>query len=52
MISEDESRGMNPDYQVALPWHLLDEFLERKQEVLQCGGKFIVTLPEVCVIGA
>ena len=36
---------MNPDYYLALPWHFLDEFLEREQEFLARGGKFIVPLP-------
>ena len=52
IISEEQSRSMNPDYYLALPWHFLDEFLEREQEFLQRGGKFIVPLPEVRLIGA
>jgi SAM-dependent methyltransferase len=52
IISEEQSREMNPDYYLALPWHFLAEFLEREQEFLQRGGKFIVPLPEVRVIGA
>lgn len=51
IISEEESRSMNPDYYLALPWHFLDEFIEREHEFLQRGGKFIVPLPEVRVIG-
>ena len=43
---------MNPDYYLVLPWHFLDEFLEREHEFLERGGKFIVPLPEVRVIGA
>jgi hypothetical protein len=52
IISEEDSRAMNPDYYLALPWHFLDEFLEREQEFLKRGGKFIVPLPEVRVVGA
>lgn len=52
IISEEESRAMRPDYYLALPWHFLAEFLEREQEFLQGGGRFIVPLPEVRVIGA
>ncbi|MEA2220713.1 MAG: hypothetical protein QOJ35_3339 [Solirubrobacteraceae bacterium] len=52
IISEEESRAMRPDYYLALPWHFLDEFLEREQEFLGRGGRFIVPLPEVRVIGA
>ncbi len=52
IISEEDSRAMKPDYYLALPWHFLAEFLEREQEFLQRGGKFIVPLPEVRVVGA
>ena len=52
IISEEDSRSMNPDYYLALPWHFLDEFLEREQEFLKRGGQFIVPLPEVRVVGA
>lgn len=52
IISEEDSRAMNPDYYLALPWHFLDEFLEREQEFLQRGGQFIVPLPEVRIIGS
>jgi SAM-dependent methyltransferase len=51
IISEEESRSGNPDYYLALPWHFLPEFLEREHEFLHRGGKFIVPLPEVRVIG-
>jgi hypothetical protein len=52
IISEEESRASNPDYYLALPWHFLDEFVEREAEFLAGGGKFIVPLPEVRVVGA
>ena len=51
IISEEESRSRNPDYYLALPWHFLDEFLDREQEFLARGGQFIVPLPEVRVVG-
>jgi NDP-4-keto-2,6-dideoxyhexose 3-C-methyltransferase len=50
IITEEESRAMNPDYYLALPWHFLDEFLEREQEFLDRGGRFIVPLPEVRIV--
>jgi hypothetical protein len=50
IISEDESRAMAPDYYLALPWHFLDEFLERETEFLERGGRFIVPLPEVRIV--
>ena len=51
IISEEQSRAANPDYYLVLPWHFLDEFLEREAEFLERGGKFIVPLPEVRIIG-
>ncbi len=50
IISEDESRAMSPDYYLALPWHFLDEFLERETEFLERGGRFIVPMPQVRVL--
>jgi C-methyltransferase C-terminal domain/Methyltransferase domain/Putative zinc binding domain len=52
IISEEESRARNPDYYLVLPWHFLNEFLEREQAFLDRGGKFIVPLPEVRIIGS
>jgi hypothetical protein len=31
IISEERSRELQPDYYLALPWHFLDEFLDREQ---------------------
>lgn len=50
IISEEESRAMNPDYYLVLPWHFKDEFLEREQDALKKGTGFIFPLPEVSII--
>jgi hypothetical protein len=52
IISEEESRARKPDYYLVLPWHFLDEFIEREREFLDAGGKFIVPLPEVRIVSA
>jgi hypothetical protein len=52
VISEEESREMRPDYYLVLPWHFLDEFIQRESEYLDGGGSFIIPLPEVRVTGA
>jgi C-methyltransferase C-terminal domain/Putative zinc binding domain/Methyltransferase domain len=52
VISEEESREMRPDFYLVLPWHFLDEFIQREAEYLEQGGKFIIPLPEVRVTGA
>lgn len=51
IVSEDESRARRPDYYLVLPWHFLPEFVEREQEFLGRGGRFIVPLPDVHLVG-
>ncbi|HUG63717.1 MAG TPA: class I SAM-dependent methyltransferase [Gaiellaceae bacterium] len=51
ILSEEDSRARLPDYYLVLPWHFLDEFMEREADYLASGGQFIVPLPEVRVIG-
>jgi len=46
IISEERARKDAPDYFLVLPWHFLDEFVERERDYLARGGKFIVPLPE------
>jgi hypothetical protein len=50
IISEEMSRDLKPDYYLALPWHFMDEFLERESEFLDRGGQFIVPMPEVRIL--
>jgi NDP-4-keto-2,6-dideoxyhexose 3-C-methyltransferase len=52
IISEERSREMRPDYYLALPWHFLDEFLDREREFLERGGQFIVPMPEVRLVSS
>ncbi len=35
-----------------LPWHFLDEMLEREAEFFARGGQFIIPLPEVRLVDA
>jgi 2-polyprenyl-3-methyl-5-hydroxy-6-metoxy-1,4-benzoquinol methylase len=51
IISEEQSRAMNPDYYLVLPWHFKEEFLEREKETLRRGIKMIFPLPNVEVVG-
>lgn len=50
IVSEEEARAAKPDYFLVLPWHFLDEFVERERAYLSAGGKFIVPLPEFRVL--
>ncbi len=47
IISEAESRAMNPDYYLVLPWHFKKEFIEREQEALSKGTGFIFPIPTI-----
>ena len=51
IISESEARAEMPDYFLVLPWHFFAGFVEREREFLDRGGKFIMPLPEVKVLG-
>jgi hypothetical protein len=50
IVSESEARSMNPDYFLVLPWHFKHGILEREQEFLNKGGKFIFPLPEIEIV--
>lgn len=47
IISEEESRAMNPDYYLVLPWHFKEEFIEREKDALDNGTGFIFPVPVV-----
>ena len=47
IISEAESRAMNPDYYLVLPWHFKTEFLDREKETLEKGVGLIFPLPKI-----
>lgn len=51
IISEADARQEQPDYFLVMPWHFFNEFKERERNFLEGGGKFILPLPEVRVVG-
>jgi hypothetical protein len=51
ICSEEEMRQAKPDYLLILPWHFINEFIEREKDYLASGGKFIVPCPKFEVIG-
>jgi NDP-4-keto-2,6-dideoxyhexose 3-C-methyltransferase len=51
IYSELEMRNQKPDYLLVLPWHFINEFVEREFEFLNSGGKFIVPCPKFQIIG-
>lgn len=52
IISEKDSRAMQPDYYLVLPWHFRREFLEREKDTIFAGTKMIFPLPELLVVSA
>jgi SAM-dependent methyltransferase len=52
IISEAESRAMNPDYYLVLPWHFKEEFVKREHQTLERGSQFIFPLPTLETIKA
>jgi hypothetical protein len=50
IISEEEAKGMAPDYFMVLPWHFRDNILEREKDFSRGGGKLIFPLPEIVII--
>lgn len=50
IVSEADSRAMNPDYYLVLPWHFKEEFLKREAETLKSGVGMIFPLPNVAII--
>lgn len=51
IISEEESRKKKPDYYLVLPWHFMDEFKRREADFLKRGGKFLLPMPTVHLVG-
>lgn len=50
IISESESRSMNPNYYLVLPWHFKEEIVERERETLERGIGLIFPLPTVHIV--
>ena len=51
IISEEQMRENPPEYLLVLPWHFINEFIERESDFLDYGGKFIVPCPKFNIIG-
>ena len=49
IISENNSRSMNPDYYLVLPWHFKSEILNREKKIINKGTKFIFPLPKISI---
>jgi|TARA_B110000438_G_C15688355_1_gene595624 hypothetical protein len=50
IISADESKAMNLDYYLVLPWHFREGIIRKEKDYLFSGGNLIFPLPEIEVI--
>jgi hypothetical protein len=50
IVSEADSRAMNPDYYLVLPWHFKQEIVQREQEMLSKGVGLIFPLPNIEIV--
>ncbi len=50
IVSEADAKAMNPDYYLVLPWHFKEGILQREQEYIAKGGKFIFPFPEIEIV--
>ncbi len=50
IVSEADSRALNPDYYLVLPWHFKAEFIEREKEMLNKGVGIIFPLPVIEIV--
>lgn len=51
IVSEECFRRHHPDYALMLPWGFQQAFVNRESDWLETGGKFIIPLPDLRVIG-
>lgn len=50
IISEKESRNLNPDYYFVLPWHFKYSLVDRERRHFKVNAKFIFPLPKIEII--
>ena len=50
IVSIDEMKKMNPDYQLVLIWHLFEGLRDKEKDFLKRGGKFILPLPKFKIV--
>ena len=48
---EPHLRETKPDYVLILPWNLRDEIVAQHGYVAEWGGRFVVPIPTVTVLG-
>ena len=51
IFAPDKIREVRPDYVLILPWNLKTEIMEQMADISDWGGRFLVAIPEVEVLG-
>ena len=51
ILAPEEIAKTKPDFVLILPWNLKDEIVSQMSFVREWGGKFVVPIPEVTVLG-
>jgi hypothetical protein len=51
IIPEEQAKSMNPDYFLVFPWHFKSNLLEKEDNYIKRGCKFIFPLPEIEIVG-
>lgn len=52
IVSEATARAMKPDYFLVFPWHFRTAIVQREQEFLRAGGRFIFPLPRIDIVSS
>src|SRR5467141_2783547 len=52
IVAPEEFRRTVPDFALLLAWNFKNEIIEKEQEYLKSGGKFIVPFPEPKIVGS
>lgn len=51
IVSADELATRRPDYCLLLAWNFADEIMRQQAAYVQAGGRFILPLPDVTIVG-
>lgn len=51
IISEEKAKSMKPDYLLVLPWHFRDNIVKREAAYIASGGKLVIPLPTIQIVG-
>jgi SAM-dependent methyltransferase len=50
ILAPEKIREARPDYVLILPWNLKDEISRAASYIGEWGGRFVVPIPEVCIL--